>query len=129
MADPSRALHKAVLAALDSACSCDVWDGIPQGTSYPYVVMEYVMSDNEDFLSLNERMDLRYIFLTVWSRTHGQSEVLSIIEEIEALNEQPLTLDTGTMVSLRVDRKRTYREQDALTFQGQVVLRIITTHF
>ena len=129
MADPTVALHKALIAALKTACSCDVWDGVPQGTAYPYVVIDYYASDNADFLALDERMDDRYIYLSVWSRVQGQAEVMAIIAEIETLNEQPLALETGTAVSVRVDRRRTYREQDALTFRGQIMLRIITTHF
>lgn len=127
MSDPTVALHKALLAALDSACSCDVWDGVPQSTAYPYVVLDYMFSDNMDFLG-DQRMDERYIYLSVWSRVQGQAEVMGIISEIETIHEQPLTLETGTCVSVRVDRKRTFREPDALTFRGQVVLRIITLH-
>lgn len=126
MSDPTAALHKALIAALDTACSCDVWDGVPQDTSYPYVVVESMTSNNEDFT--NARMDTRFVFLTLWSREPGQKELMDIIAEIETLNEQPLTLDTGEMVSLRVDRKRTDREDDNLTFRGQVTLRIITLH-
>ena len=127
MSDPTVALHKALIAALDSACSCDVWDGVPQDTTYPYVVLDYMFSDNLDFLG-DQRMDERYIYLSIWSRVQGQSEVMDIISEIETIHEQPLTLETGTCVSVRVDRKRSFREPDALTFRGQVVLRIITLH-
>ena len=129
MADPTLALHVAVIAALDAACSCDVWDGVPQDTvSYPYIVLDYQTSDNDDFLN-SERMDWRYLFLSIWSRAEGQAEVIGIISEIEdTMNEQTLSLSTGQCVSLRVDRKRTSRHDDNLTYQGQVVLRIITTH-
>lgn len=129
MTDPTVALHKALLAALDTACSCDVWDGVPQGdgTDYPYVVLDYMLSDNFDFMS-GERMDERYVYLSIWSRVHGQAEVMEIIQEIEEINEDPLTLDNGTAVSVRVDRKRTFREPDGLTFRGQVMLRIYTLH-
>ena len=126
MADPTVALHKALLATLKTACSCDVWDGVPQDTAYPYVVIDYMLSDNMDFLV--ERMDERYIYLSIWSRSQGQAEGMGIIAEIETIHEQPLTLETGQMISLRVDRKRTYREPDALTFRGQVQLRVLTLH-
>ena len=126
MADPTKALHKALLAALDSACSCSVYDGMPQGVTYPYVTMDYMTSDNDDFL--NGRMDERYAFLHIWSRTNGQAEILDIMEEIDTLNDTKLTLDTGDAGSLRVMRKRTARENDNLTFRGQVTLRIITTY-
>jgi hypothetical protein len=126
MADPTLALHTALIAALDTACSCDVWDAVPQGAAYPYVTIDFISSDNMDFTS--SRLDLRHVYLSVWSRSGGQAEIMGIIAEIETLNEQPLTLSTGTCVSLRVDSKRTYREPDALTFRGQVILRIYTTH-
>lgn len=126
MADPTKAVHKALLASLKSACTCDVWDGVPQDTDYPYVTMDYMTSDNEDFT--NARMDERYAFLHVWSRNHGQAEVLGIMEEIDTLNNGTLTLDTGDAGSMRVMRKRTMRENDNLTFRGQVVIRILTTY-
>jgi len=126
MADPTKALHKAILAALKTACSVSVYDGMPQGTDYPYVTIDYVTSDNEDFT--NARMDERYIYLHVWSRTHGQEEIMDIIEDIDTLNDTKLTLDTGDVGSLRVMRKRTVRQDDNLTFRGQVVLRALTTH-
>ena len=71
MADPTVALHKALLASLKSACSCDVWDGVPQDiNSYPYVVIDYMYSDNMDFLSTSERMDERYVYLSILSLIH-----------------------------------------------------------
>ena len=129
MADPTKALQKAILASLNTACSCSVYDAVPQNATFPYVAMEYMFSENRDFMSLSERMDERYMYLTIWSRSQGQAEIMGIISEIETIHEQPLTLDTGTAVSVRVDSKRTYREPDALTFRGQVVLRTFVTHF
>ena len=131
MADPILALHKALLASLQTACTSatGVYDGVPQGATYPYVVIDYSYANNRDFLSLDERMEERYVYLSIWSRLHGQREIMDLITQIQTIHEQPLTLDTGTAVSVRVENTRTYRENDALTFRGQVVLRVITTHF
>lgn len=126
MAEPTKALHKALLASLQSACSCSVYDGVPQNAAYPYVVMDDMQAVNEDYI--NARQDRRFVYLSIWSRSPGQAEVMGIIEEIDAINEQTLTLDTGTAVSVRVERKHTNREPDNLTFMGHVTLRIITTH-
>lgn len=126
MAEPTKALHKALLAALQSACSCSVYDGVPQGAAMPYVVMDDTQSANEDYI--NSRLDRRFQYLSIWSDAHGQAEIMGIIEEIDALSEQPLTLDTGSVISVRVERKRTHREDDNLTFMGHVTLRILTTH-
>ena len=127
MADPALPLQSALLAALNTALSCSVYDAVPQGAAYPYVTMDYSVSVNDDLLG-GYRKDERYYYLTVWSRAYGSAEVYSIMASIDSLNETPLTLSSGDMVSLRVERKRTSREPDNLTFMGQVTLRIITTH-
>lgn len=126
MAEPTKALHKALLASLTSLCSCEVYDGVPQNAAYPYVVIDSGQSGNEDFT--NGRMERRFIYLSVWSRSPGQAEVMGIIEEIDGIHNTALALDTGDAGSIRVERKHTTREPDNLTFVGHVTLRIITTH-
>ena len=126
MADPSKATHKAILAGLQSACSCSVYDAVPQDTTYPYVVMDYFISQNDDFL--DSRFDDRTYYLSIWSRAHGQAEVMDIIQEIETLHETPFSLDTGQLASFKVVRKRTARNSDNLTFRGQVVIKVLTHH-
>ena len=126
MTDPIKALHKGLLASLQSACSCDVWDAVPQETTYPYVVIETEITSNEDFLV--ERFDRRFIYLSIWSRAHGSAEIRDIVAEIQTLNETNITLDSGELSSLRVERVNVIREPDNLTFMGQVTLRILTLH-
>ena len=127
MADPGKALHKALLSALDTACSCDIWDAVPQDTDYPYVLIDTDVSSNEDYLG-SVRADRRFIYLSIWSRAHGSAEVRDIIAEIQTLSEQPFTLDSGEMCSLRIERTHTNREPDNLTFMGHMTLRILTLH-
>lgn len=117
-------IHTALIAALDDALDCDVWDAVPPGADYPYVTVDRVESINADHLAL-QRMEERFIYLNIWSRVQGQAEVMGIIEQIEALHEQRLETTDGYVVSVRVHRKRTRREPDNLTFMGQVTLRVI----
>ena len=126
MAEPTLALHTALLAKLKEVCSCDVWDAVPQKSPYPYVTLDSMISSPEPFLKL--RVESRFVYLGIWSRTKGQAEVMKIMEEIDALHEQPLPLSTGEVVSVRIERTRTVRESDNLTYMGQVTLRIITQH-
>lgn len=126
MSDPTVELHVALLARLKSILSCDVWDAVPQETSYPYVTIDSMINTPEAFLSL--RVDTRFVYLGVWSRNYGQAEVMGIMSELDALHEQPLTLSSGSVASVRVERTRTVRESDNLTYMGQVTLRIITQH-
>jgi hypothetical protein len=127
MSEPALALRKALLAGLDGILSCEVYDAVPQNAAYPYVSFDFQTASNDDLLG-GFRMETYFVYLSIWSRAYGSAEILGIMAQIDALNEQPLTLDTGSMVSLRVERKRTVREPDNLTFQGQVTLRIISTH-
>ena len=126
MAEPTKALHTALLARLQSILSVTVWDAVPQGTNYPYVTLDSMVSANEDFL--NSRINTRFVYLGIWSRAYGQAEIMDIMSQLDAINEQPLALSTGSVVSVRVDNTRTVRDSDNLTYQGQVTLRIITQH-
>ena len=126
MSSPNKALHKALLAKIDTLVTCDVWDAVPQGTDYPYVLMDSDVSTNEDFLNL--RMNRHFVYLSIWSRAEGSAEVRGIIDQIDAINESPIILDTGDCVSVRVERSHLNREPDNLTYMGNITLRVLTTH-
>ena len=127
MTDPALPLQSALMAVLNATLSCSVYDAVPDNAAYPYVTLDYSVSTNDDLFG-GYRKDNRYYYLSIWSRAYGSEEVYSIMAQIDALNEEPLTLSSGDMVSLRVERKRTSREPDNLTFMGQITLRVITTH-
>jgi len=126
MASPNKALHKAVLAAIDSLVTCEVYDALPQNAAYPYVLIDTDTVGNEDYT--NRRMERRFIYLSIWSREYGSAEVRGIIDQIDAINETPLTLDVGLSASVRVERTHVNREPDNLTYMGSVTLRIFTDH-
>lgn len=128
MAEPSWALQQALFAAIGTAVSPhSVYDAVPQDAAYPYVTLDSEAVDNADFLS--SRMDRRFVYLNVWSAYKGQKEVKEIMAQIDAaLHEQPLSLSTGSVVSVRVERKDTIRDVDGETFTGRITLRILTRH-
>lgn len=127
MSDPSIAVQKAIYTALSNALSCNVYDSVPQGASYPYVVIDREESLDADYLAT--RKDERFLYLSVWSVYHGQKEVKEIMAGIDsALHRQRLGMDNGRMVICYVQRKTTLRDSDNLTFQGAVTLRILTEH-
>jgi hypothetical protein len=126
VADAGLALHKALLAEL-GALSTPVYDGVPQGTAYPYITIDTSITSNIDHLV--ERLDERFVYLNVWSEARGQEEVLRIMGEIDALmHGAQFALDTGSLVQIRVERKSTQRDADNVTFTGTVTLRVITHH-
>lgn len=127
MADPGFALQKAIYSALDGALSIPVYDAVPQSSDFPYVTIDSQVAAMMD--SHSTRRDDRFVYLTVWSEYGGQKQVLDTMAEIDtALHDQKLALETGRVVILNVIRKRTVREPDAETFQGQVTLRVVTEH-
>ena len=126
MADPTLAVHTALLARLKALVECDVWDAVPQGTDYPYVCMDSSQTVDDPYIGI--RVVNQFFYLSVWSRAYGQAEVLKILGQIDAINETPLATSTGHVASVRVERAYTVREPDNLTFKGHVTLRIITQH-
>lgn len=128
MSDPGLALQKALFDKLSASLTAPVFDAVPMGTPYPYVTLDYEVSDNSTPISGPKREN-RLFYLSVWSDHQGQAEVKRINAAIaEALDEQPLALSTGTAVSVRVLRTGTNREPDGVTYMGSVTLRIITQH-
>jgi len=126
MANPGLALHKALIAKLETLTTATIYDAVPLSADYPYVVIDSDQVINADFT--NARMDRRFVYLSIWSRAYGSAEVKTIIGEIDPINETPLTLDTGELISVRVERTHTNREPDTLTFMGHITLRILTLH-
>ena len=126
MSSPNKALHKALLSAIDALVSCQVYDAVPQGAAYPYVLIDTDTVTNEDLTNL--RVDRRFVYLSIWSRAHGSAEVRGIIDQLDAINEAPITVDTGSVISVRVERTHCNREPDNLTYMGSVTLRILTHH-
>lgn len=127
MSSPSIPLQIAIIAALDNALDCDVWDAVPPDSPYPYVTVDTTEVSNRDYLA--SRLDERFVYLNVWSTAQGQAEVLGIMADIDAaMNNQRLSLGSGRAFGVRVTRQRTTRESDNLTFMGQVTLRVLTQH-
>lgn len=127
MSSPTVALQVELIAVLDEALDCDVYDAVPPGAEYPYVTLDRMDSRNSDML--NSRLDERFVYLSVWSTHPGQSEVMTIMASIDnALNNKRLNLSTGRAFGVQVIRQSTRRESDNLTFMGQVILRIFTQH-
>lgn len=134
MSDPSVAVQKAIYTALTAGFAASspsinvpVYDAVPQDSAYPYVVIDRMEVVSDDPLS--SRRDVRFMYLSIWSRWRGQKQVLDLLSIIDStLHHKKLQMESGRMVMCYVDGKRTMRDSDNLTFQGAVKLRIITEH-
>jgi len=132
MSDPTWAVQKAIYSALSgnvthSAAAVPVYDNVPQGTAYPYIVIDEQVTAEADYLG--SRKDERTVYLSVWSSLPGKKQVIEIMASIDALlHRQVLELEAGTMIRCFVKRKSTQRDIEQKTYQGLISLRIVTTH-
>jgi hypothetical protein len=131
VSEPSNAVQKAIYQALTvgspSPVAASVFDHTPQNTPFPYITIDSQETLQDDHLM--ERLDERFVYLTVWSRQRGQKEVNTLIGQIDAaLHRVRLAMDTGRMVICEVVRKRTALDADGLTYSGSVTLKLRTEH-
>lgn len=128
MTDPSLALQEAIFARLKTEVSCPVYDGAPINAPKPYVSIDREISTNSSPVSGRKR-ETRLFYLSVWSDAVGQAEVKRINGEvIAALDERPLPLAVGRVVSIRLEQADAQRDADGITYQGALTFRVITTH-
>ena len=121
------AVQKAVLEALGIALAGDVpvYDHVPDDALFPFVELssQQVLDNDADGMPGFEHN----FFLTVWSEYRGQKEIWEILGRIHTgLHDRKLILESGTQVNCRVTGQRTELDQDGLTYQGAVTLRIVT---
>lgn len=134
MTDPGWELQVAIYTALNGnltglSGNAPVYDGIaPQGSSYPYVIIDgqNMTPDNP----LNRNRDVRNVNLSIWSTYAGQKEVNQILGQIYALvHEKQLPMATGyRMVRARVTRQLSSRDADGITFMGTCTIEARIEH-
>lgn len=127
MTDPSLAVQVGLYQLLSTALDCPVYDHVPEDARPPYVVIDYEVAIARN--ALNRRRDERLLYISVWSDYPGQAEVKRLMADIgAALHGHRLELPSGLSTSIAVQRTSTNREPDGRTYQGQLVLRLITPH-
>lgn len=126
MTDVASALQTAIYERLTSQISVPVFDSVPQGTTYPYVTIDSLKSDDRSPI-FGQKRDLRMLYLSVWSDYPGQAEVHRINAEVAAaLHQVRLPLAEGRAVSIRIIRTESDRDADGVTYQGSVTAQVIT---
>ena len=135
MSDAGWQLQRAIFQALDgsltgtSGQNVPVYDGIaPQGSRYPYVILDGQAMTSDDPLA--SRRDMRFVYLSVWSTYRGQMEVHQILgQAYELLHEERLPMADGyRMVRIRVTRQQTSRDADEATYMGTLTLEARIEH-
>lgn len=122
-------LQKALYAKLsaDSALSAliiGVYDAVPANTNFPYVVMGEALA--RDWSSTTTSGAAYSAALRVFSRDGGRKQALAIMERLYALlHMQTLSVSGHTAVSVRYESSETRLEDDGITYQGIMRMRIL----
>lgn len=129
------AVQKAILGALASltapasdggaAVAVPVYDHTPEGAAFPHVSLDGHQTTPADDLA--SRMDRHTVYLTVWSLYRGKRQVLAICAAVHAaLHEAALVLESGALVSCRVQSVLVRRDADEQTYQGSMTVAVVT---
>lgn len=129
MSQHSFKLQKAVYDALvgDSALSgmiTGVYDDVPEGTGFPYVVI----GDDTAINIGSKTVDALEHTLTlhVWSQYRGRKEVKEIMSRVyEVLHDYSLTMTNSVLVNLRQEFETTLVDGDGITRHGVMRFRAV----
>lgn len=110
-ADALFPLQQALYTALDAALDADVYDDVPEGASYPYVVVGEFTEIPEN---AHDRFGARITAtLHVWSSYHGTKDALAIRSSIvEELDHQAITVAGFDTIAARHEQTIVIRDPD-----------------
>lgn len=101
-----------------------VYDFVPAGTDYPYIV--FGNSRVTDYSTVSTRGFQQALDIKVYSRARGRKEVTDIMECVYTLlHETTPPADTYTITQLRFSGSDVVREKDGLTYLGQMKFQIL----
>ena len=103
-----------------------VYDDVPEGTAFPYVVLGDETETNKPS-TLRDQGRESTITIHIWSRAKGMGEAKLIAEKIiDRLNDQPLSLPSWEWTSTMYEFGNFFRDPDGLTRHGVLRFRVRT---
>ena len=133
MSSASWALQQAVFAALSVSDGIKeivgdpprVFDAVPRGAAFPYVVVGEGSERNWD--TATDAGGEHSLPIHIWSRTGGHKEIKLTAQAVrDCLDGESLALDGHTLVDLRFLSADFARETDGETFRALVRFRAVT---
>ena len=122
-------LQKTIYTALNSdatlsAMITGVYDDVPEGSTYPYVVIGEQTAVNFGSKTLD---GLEYtLTVHVWSQYRGRKEAKEIMERIyNILHESNLSVTGANLVNLRQEFETTLVDSDGITRHGIMRFRAV----
>tara|TARA_R110000803_G_scaffold198432_1_gene262171 strand:+ start:249 stop:653 length:405 start_codon:yes stop_codon:yes gene_type:complete len=130
MALHSWELQKAIFTALSgnttglSGANVSIFDDVPEGTAYPYVVIgEETAAENS-----TKTLDGQEYTLTIhaWSQYRGRREIKEIMQSVyQNLHNTDITVSGASLVNLRQEFSTTLAENDGITRHGVMRFRAV----
>ena len=127
-------LQKSVFGVLNSANITDaagsaitgVFDDVPEGTAYPYIVVGEESSNNISTKSLD--MHEHTLTIHTWSQYRGLKEIKVIIAQIyDNLNDVSLSVSGGQAVNMKQEFLTTLVDADGITRHGIMRFRAVVS--
>ena len=134
MAIHSWNLQKAIYSRLSGGSITDendqaitgVFDDVPEGTAYPYVVIGEETATN---IGVKDKDMHEYTqTIHVWSQYRGLRDIKEIMEQIYTLlNDYSITVSGASAIMLRHEFQTTLTEGDGLTRHGVMRFRVVVS--
>lgn len=123
-------LQQAVFSTLDGSvtgidsASVSVFDDVPEGTTYPYVVLGEETASNFGSKSLDGAEHT--LTLHVWSQYRGRREIKEIMQSVYSLlHNTAITVSGASLVNIRQEFNNTLMENDGITRHGVMRFRAV----
>ena len=123
-------LQKAIFTALNGNVSgignanVPVYDDVPEGSVYPYVVIGEETAINNDTKTLDGVEHT--LTLHAWSQYRGRREIKEIMQSVyEKLHNTAITVTGASLVNIRQEFSNTLEEQDGITRHGVMRFRAV----
>lgn len=125
MSSASLEVQRAVYAILEPLPGFEVYDHVPQGSSYPYVEIGESTLVNDD--TKTEDGEEHTLTLHTWSRAKGRSEVKAIMgDTMTALHRVKLAVPGYSVWPAKIEFAQVFRDADGQTYHGVQRLRVRT---
>ena len=101
-----------------------VFNHVPQDTAFPYVIIEKMVS--QDHSTMTSTAEEIAVTLSVFSRTRGSKEALTIMARVKALLHQAsLSLTGCALIYLRFDSSDIAQVEEGLTWQATITFNAL----
>jgi hypothetical protein len=123
-------LQKAIFTTLNgnvrgmSAVNVPVFDDVPEGTEYPYVVIGEETAANNGTKTLDGIEHT--LTIHAWSRYRGRREIKEIMQSVyENLHNTDISVSGASLVNIRQEFNTTLAETDGITRHGVMRFRAV----